>query len=92
MSGKDIIHIFKGLLPDERLLSDVDMKRLTTFRIGGPADVVAEAQNGEEIACLIRAARGAGVPFVVLGNGSNVLRSEERRVGKECRSRWSPYH
>ena len=23
---------------------------------------------------------------------SRVLRSEERRVGKECRSRWSPYH
>ena len=22
----------------------------------------------------------------------NNLRSEERRVGKECRSRWSPYH
>ena len=22
----------------------------------------------------------------------NQLRSEERRVGKECRSRWSPYH
>ena len=21
-----------------------------------------------------------------------VVRSEERRVGKECRSRWSPYH
>ena len=21
-----------------------------------------------------------------------VLRAEERRVGKECRSRWSPYH
>ena len=31
-----------------------------------------------------------------LGNGAIkglfVLRSEERRVGKECRSRWSPYH
>ena len=24
--------------------------------------------------------------------GKNVSRSEERRVGKECRSRWSPYH
>ena|SRR5258708_38966100 len=24
--------------------------------------------------------------------GKPVLRSEERRVGKECRSRWSPYH
>ena len=22
----------------------------------------------------------------------NAMRSEERRVGKECRSRWSPYH
>ena len=27
----------------------------------------------------------------VPGEGA-VLRSEERRVGKECRSRWSPYH
>ena len=23
---------------------------------------------------------------------ANFIRSEERRVGKECRSRWSPYH
>ena len=23
---------------------------------------------------------------------SSTMRSEERRVGKECRSRWSPYH
>ena len=30
----------------------------------------------------------------VKGNtgGKNADRSEERRVGKECRSRWSPYH
>src|SRR5258708_25046554 len=27
-----------------------------------------------------------------MGNGFVELRSEERRVGKECRSRWSPYH
>ena len=26
------------------------------------------------------------------GGGGAVIRSEERRVGKECRSRWSPYH
>ena len=28
--------------------------------------------------------------YIVVGGGAN--RSEERRVGKECRSRWSPYH
>ena len=27
-----------------------------------------------------------------LREAPEVLRSEERRVGKECRSRWSPYH
>ena len=27
-----------------------------------------------------------------LGHSVELLRSEERRVGKECRSRWSPYH
>ena len=26
------------------------------------------------------------------GHGGGLTRSEERRVGKECRSRWSPYH
>ena len=38
------------------------------------------------------------LPFLMAGLWSLVdpskpqLRSEERRVGKECRSRWSPYH
>ena len=31
------------------------------------------------------------VMTIVLG-AANLYRSEERRVGKECRSRWSPYH
>src|SRR2546423_15134866 len=30
--------------------------------------------------------------FMELANGLVDVRSEERRVGKECRSRWSPYH
>ena len=39
--------------------------------------------------------------FIISGFGDNkkyfyagepIIRSEERRVGKECRSRWSPYH
>ena len=35
-----------------------------------------------------------GVPPVRTGTGSvrALTRSDERRVGKECRSRWSPYH
>ena len=33
-----------------------------------------------------------GNTITVLWRGKPVFRSEERRVGKECRSRWSPYH
>src|SRR5471030_3551427 len=29
---------------------------------------------------------------ILMAGRANGLRSEERRVGKECRSRWSPYH
>ena len=30
--------------------------------------------------------------IITSGGGGGAARSEERRVGKECRSRWSPYH
>ena len=34
-----------------------------------------------------------GETHAIIGpNGAGKTRSEERRVGKECRSRWSPYH
>ena len=32
------------------------------------------------------------LPRSISHNGFRPTRSEERRVGKECRSRWSPYH
>src|SRR3712207_9104979 len=37
-------------------------------------------------------ATSGALPFVFSGLMGPVDRSEERRVGKECRSRWSPYH
>ena len=44
----------------------------------------------------VRALRQLGVNDVILDPGFGFAktrsRSEERRVGKECRSRWSPYH
>ena len=42
------------------------------------------------VRCILRDEQG----FVWIGTKSGLgkFRSEERRVGKECRSRWSPYH
>ena len=45
-------------------------------------------------AILVRAKLGSPVLFQQPrpGKDERIFRSEERRVGKECRSRWSPYH
>ena len=36
--------------------------------------------------------KGSIVSFIATDIEMQITRSEERRVGKECRSRWSPYH
>ena len=44
---------------------------------------------------IVKSVISRGIPvekFFELGGEIIKLRSEERRVGKECRSRWSPYH
>src|SRR5256885_7554990 len=59
---------------------------------------VGAAESDLEAAPLVRAARegGQATGFIKGGQGAYLAaaatRSEERRVGKECRSRWSPYH
>jgi len=40
----------------------------------------------------VLAATGERMAPPVLSDDEQLTRSEERRVGKECRSRWSPYH
>ena len=50
------------------------------------------------VACLILTgtvtliAYNIDLSIVDLQQSNEIVRSEERRVGKECRSRWSPYH
>lgn len=56
---------------------DEVLSRYTTFQIGGKADYLATPQNASQIAELIRLCRKHNIPFVVLGNGSNVLVSDQ---------------
>ena len=51
----------------------------------GPTEEIYEGQIVGE------SARAGDLP-VNPTKAKNLTRSEERRVGKECRSRWSPYH
>ena len=50
------------------------------------------AQLVQEYGSSAKAAKAAGVSTRTMERWVTAKRSEERRVGKECRSRWSPYH
>src|SRR2546425_3546898 len=52
-------------------------------------------QEGEQLGGELRVSHDGARPWRALGARAYLqsrMRSEERRVGKECRSRWSPYH
>lgn len=53
------------------------MKNHTTFRIGGPADALALPKKPEEVAEVVRFCHEHAQSYYVLGNGSNLLVSDE---------------
>lgn len=56
-----------------RLRRGAPMAHYTTFRIGGPADVLLDAADEKEIITAVRIARDAGVAVTQIGSGSNLL-------------------
>ena len=56
-----------------RARADEPLARHTSFRIGGPADVLVGPDTAEELAGIVRTASAAGVPVTMLGGGSNML-------------------
>ena len=72
--------ILRGRFSD-RLRTSVPLAPLTTFRIGGPAALYVEPESEEDLEAVHRAVRASGVPFVVVGRGSNLLVSDRGFAG-----------
>ena len=59
------------------LRADEPMARHTTFQIGGPADRFLIVENAAQLQGLLSCLRQAGIPYLVLGKGSNLLVSDK---------------
>jgi UDP-N-acetylmuramate dehydrogenase len=68
---RDIQEVFRG-----RIALAEPLARLTSFRIGGPADYYLEPADREDAIALVAYLRASCVSYVVLGCGSNVLVSD----------------
>lgn len=62
-----------GELVTGRVLTDASLSRFTSFRIGGPADVLVEPNGVAELANLLRYVHATQLSHIVLGAGTNVL-------------------
>lgn len=70
-----------------RIMVDAPLAPLTTFKVGGPADVLFEPVNSDEVLKALAIARAAGQPVTMLGGGSNVLVSDRGVRGLVVRPR-----
>ena len=64
-------------LPHLALKREEPLSQHTSFRIGGPAEVMAFPRTQEELTALLRAARELDVRLRLLGAGTNVLAPDE---------------
>jgi UDP-N-acetylmuramate dehydrogenase len=70
---REALDAFVARLDPSHLRRDESLAQYTTFRIGGPADLLYHAQSADDLELALRAARELGIPYFVLGLGANVL-------------------
>lgn len=63
----------RTIIDYSRIREQEPMKAHTTFRIGGPADYFVDVKDTEELMALLSLCREDGMPWHILGNGSNLL-------------------
>ena len=73
----DFIELTKGIVGDGNVFINEKLDRHTTFRVGGPAACLAVPESAEQTVGLIHELRRYAIPYYVIGNGSNLLISDE---------------
>ena len=68
-----IVEALLGFARPDQILVNEPMSRHTTFRVGGPADVLFLPESGGDVARALAAAKALGVEAYVIGNGSNLI-------------------
>lgn len=77
MISKAVVEALAKYVPEENLFLLESMSVHTTFKVGGVADCLVEIQNAEQLSSLQSYLAKVEVPYYVLGNGSNLLVSDE---------------
>jgi UDP-N-acetylmuramate dehydrogenase len=77
----DLAARIRGLGLEGSLGEHVPLAGLTSYQIGGPAEILVEPASIADVEKAVSEVRGAGAPLTVIGAGSNVLVSDEGLEG-----------
>ena len=77
MNTNEIYELLNKQIPEMEVLKNESMKKHTSFRIGGEAEIFAKAKNVEQIKRVQEICEKYNIPLNVIGNGSNLLVKDE---------------
>lgn len=88
----DLAVALRAAFGADRVKANAPLAPLTTFKVGGPADLLVETHTGDEIVAALKLAHTHGVPVTMLGGGSNVLIGDRGIRGLVIRPRGGEVH
>lgn len=73
MNKELLSNLFKDVIKQGEVLIDEPMKKHTSFKLGGPVDILVIPQNLDEILDVIKICKSENIDYRIMGNGSNLL-------------------
>lgn len=88
-----VLETISNIIPKENISFQVPMSKHTTFRVGGNTDVMIKIDKIDQLPSLISYLVQESVPYFILGNGSNILVSDQgyRGIMIQISSEFSNY-
>ncbi len=77
MGNKELVKKLTSLLGEERVLINEHMSRHTSFKIGGPADVMVIPDKVDRLKEIVKFFITSNTPYMIMGNGTNLLVSDK---------------
>lgn len=77
MENKELVKKLTSVFGEERVLIDELMSNHTSFKIGGPADIMVFPSNSAQLGEIIKYFINSKTPYMVMGNGTNLLVSDK---------------
>lgn len=77
IDANKIISALTHEIPGISVFADEPMKNHTSFKIGGPADVFISPKTEDEVIAAVGFLKKEGIDYIITGNGSNLLVSDE---------------